>query len=283
MPGDRPSGTLISVVIPVRNGLPFIKEALASALADPSLDIEVIIGENFSTDGTSEWLDTLTDPRVRVVRAEEPLSAAENWTNVCRHANGTWLKVLCADDFLPEGGLARQVEAAVSHPDAVMIASRRRVVSDAGRVVLKRHGLTGFVGTSDGAETVERAVRAGANPFGEPSSVLFRRDALVASLPFSEAHPYLTDLDMYVKVLPKGSFVGLPSVDGAFRLSTTSWSASIGNNQLREHQRWVDSLESEGTVILSRPRRWLVDLRLRGRFIARRIVTTLTSIGARRD
>lgn len=276
------SAPLVSIVIPVRNGLPFIKQALDSALADNGVDLEVIVGENFSTDGTAEWLSTITDPRVRIVQAKDSLTAAQNWTTVCREARGTWLKVLCADDFLPEGGLRRQVEAAEAHPRAVMIASRRRVVTESGKVVLRGHGLSGFVGAATGGEVAQRAIVSGANPFGEPSSVLFRRDALEASLPFSDDHPYLTDLAMYVRVLPRGDFVGLSTVDGAFRLSTTSWSASIGNNQLSEYRDWVTSLERDGTIRLSRATRWIVNVRLRARFIARRVVTTLTSFSARK-
>ena len=279
MPGSSPE---LSVVIPVRNGLPFIKQALASALADDSIDVEVVISENFSTDGTPEWLDTLDDPRVRVVRASHPLSAAANWTNGCEQARAPWVKVLPADDFLPEGGLARQLAAARANPDASLIASRRRVVSHSGRVIIGKHGMRGFVGRMPGADAVRKAVLAAENPFGEPSSVLFKRDDLVASLPFSDDHPYLTDLAMYVKVLPHGEFVGLASVDGAFRLNNSSWSAEIGNRQYREFRDWVDAMEEQGVVEMSGWTRFIVRAKLRANFLARRAITTVTSLLGRR-
>jgi glycosyltransferase involved in cell wall biosynthesis len=276
-------GHLVSVVVPVRNGMPFIKEAISSVLDDPDARVEVIVAENFSTDGTAEWLAEQTDPRLRVVAAAEPLSAGANWTRACELADGDWVKILCADDFLPAGGLDRQLAAAAASPSATLIASRRRVVGDDGDVVLARHGLSGFRGRFGGPATARRAILSGSNPFGEPSSVLFRRDALQASLPFTEVHPYLTDLDMYVRVLEKGDFVGLPTVDGAFRLNTTSWSAAIGNRQLEEHRTWIESLENDGTIRIGRGARILLALRLRARFLARRAVTSLSALRARRS
>jgi glycosyltransferase involved in cell wall biosynthesis len=255
----------------------FIEQALRSALAYPSITLEVVVAENFSTDGTDAWLETITDPRVRVIPAEKPLSAAENWARACREARGTWLKIVPADDFLTEGGLDRQLHAAESSPKVVMVASRRRIVSDGGATVFRSHGLRGFLGKADGREVARRAILSGANPFGETSSVLFRRSSLIASLPFTEEHPYLTDLDMYVKVLSHGEFVGLATVDAAFRLNAASWSASIGDMQLAQHQAWLRQVQKSEFYSWSQPSAILVGLRLRARFIARKVVTKTVS------
>ncbi len=274
---------ILSVVIPVRNGMPFIEKAVGSVLANSSPDLEVIIHENFSTDGTAEWLATVTDPRVRVITAANPISAGANWTAACQSARGDWIKLLCADDFVMPGGLDRQLDAAHAHPGVALIASRRQVVSHEGRIVLARLGLTGFSGRHEGAEVMRKAVLSGVNPFGEPSSVLFRADALKSSLPFQEDHPYLTDLDMYVKVLSYGDFIGLKSVDGAFRLNTGSWSAAIGKNQLHEYRAWLVSLPGRGILPLSAIAIRTTSAKIYGRYLMRRAVTqALGAIGALR-
>ena len=130
---------------------------------------------------------------------------------------------------------------------------------------------------------MRKAVLSGVNPFGEPSSVLFRADALKSSLPFQEDHPYLTDLDMYVKVLAHGDFIGLKSVDGAFRLNTGSWSAAIGKNQLHEYQAWILSLPEQGILQLSPFAISTTNAKIYVRFLMRRAVTgALATIGAAR-
>ena len=109
--------------------MPYLPRAIDSALAGLSDDDELIVVENGSTDGTSEWLETVDD-RVRVLRANQPRGAAENWTAACEASSGEWVKLLCADDLVLHGGLERQLAAAESHPGVVLVGSRRRVIDE---------------------------------------------------------------------------------------------------------------------------------------------------------
>lgn len=274
----REQRPLVSLLIPVKNGMPYLEEAIASALHQWTPEMEVIVRDNCSTDGTLAFLDSLHDPRIRVVHAPEPVSAGTNWTAVCELATGRYTKLLCADDTLLPGGLERQLQAAVDHPEAVLVASRRQIIDAKGRVVIRHHGLSSLVGVFGGAEAVRKAVLAGNNPMGEPSSVLFRTDALQASLPFTEEYPYLTDLDMYLKVLSHGSLVGLATLDATFRLSKSSWSQSIVGSQLQEFRGWIRSLLTHGVLTLSPPRRALLEVTIVAKFLARRIVIAMTPL-----
>lgn len=264
---------LLSVVIPVRNGMPFIREAVSSILRETDIPIEVIVRENSSTDGTVDWLNTVSDERVRVVIAPEPVSAAENWTAVCELARGEYIKIVCADDFLCDGGLQRQYYAAISQPDAVLVASRRKIVTETGQTLFHRRGLRGIRGVHAGAWVLRKVARSGGNPFGEPASVIFRSDALKTALPFSPEFPYVTDLDMYVRVLKRGRFVGLRSVDAAFRVNSSSWSSEIGAQQLDQYRRWLRSRQSDGSLPEFRFGRFMTEIRILSTFLARRAVT----------
>ena len=243
------SAPRVSVVIPVRNGMPYLPQAVESALADLPHDGELVIRNNQSTDGTREWLDTLSDPRIRLLEAEGDDPAPANFTKVCQAAEGEWVKFLCADDYLLPGGLTRLLEAA-EKSDAVLVASRRRVVSASGRTVIKAHGLSGLIGEFDGRDAVSRSVATGTNTIGE--SNLMRREVLRASLPFSSEYPYLMDFDLYAKVLTHGKFVGLPSVDSAYRLSANSESVLTGRNQLTQFNAWVRQARASGLLRMSR-------------------------------
>ena len=271
----------LSIVVPVRNGMPYLPEAIASALADMPDDAELIVRDNRSTDGTAAWLATLRDPRVRVITGTEDLTAGENWTAVAQEATGEFVKLLCADDFVTPGGIGRQL-AAARESGAVMVASRRRVVDGDDRVVMPSHGLGGLIGVRGGSDALAHSVSSGTNAFGEPSAVLIRRDALIASLPFTREFPYLTDLDLYARVLARGTFVGLPSVDAGFRISPTSWSSSVGNAQLREFQSWVDARVADGGLSLTKAQRAKSRLMIPGKFFARRVVNELSNRKAAR-
>lgn len=268
----RPS---ISVVIPVHNGMPFLEEALESVLRQKTPEVEIIVRENGSTDGTLEWLQSRSGDDFTLIVSESLVSAAENWTAACEAATAPYVKLLCADDYVTEGALKRQLDAARSHPEVALVGSRRRVIDEDGRVVMAKRGLSGLVGPVSSEHAQRKAAFSGANPFGEPSSVLFRADALRQSLPFGDDFPYVTDLQMYVRVLEHGSFLGLPTVDGAFRLHSASWSSSIGTGQLHEFRAWARSLEDAGIIRSNAWHRATTELRFRLSFAARTVVSRL--------
>lgn len=266
----------VSIVVPVRNGMPYIERALSSVLEQDVDDVEIIVRENGSTDGTADWLNANAHRGFDVRVAPHPCSAAENWTEAVRSASGDFVKLLCADDAIAPGGLKRQLDALRAHPNAVMVASRRRVLSAQGDTVIPHHGMRGFVGEHDGIEAATRAAYSGTNPFGEPSAVLFRREAMVSALPFREEYPYVTDLEFYVRVLQSGTLLGLKSTDAEFRLSATSWSSEIGRGQLDQYRRWVAAATAEGLLRPTASHRLLAEPRFTATYTARRLVSRLS-------
>jgi glycosyltransferase involved in cell wall biosynthesis len=261
--------------------MPFVKEALESVLRDKPVDVEVIVRENGSTDGTLEWLQSLSGDDFTLLVSDQLVSAADNWTAACESASAPYVKLLCADDYVTPGGLERQLEAAIAHPEVAIVSSRRRVIDEDGRVVLPRRGLSGMVGPMASQRAQRKAAFSGANPFGEPSSVLFRSDALKSSLPFDDQFPYVIDLQMYVRVLEHGPFLGLSSVDAAFRLHNASWSQALGKNQLDDFRSWARSLESSGIIRSNAWHRATTELRFRASFLARSLVSRLARSRAR--
>ena len=139
------------------------------------------------------------------------------------------------------------------------------------------HGLGGLIGAYDGRGALAHAVSSGTNAFGEPSAVLMRRDAMMAALPFTREYPYLTDLDLYARVLAQGDFVGLQTVDAGFRISATSWSSAVGNAQLREFRAWVKARAADGGLQLTAIQRAKANIMIPAKFLARRIVNELSN------
>lgn len=276
--GAQPAGRpTVSVVIPAHNGGDWIREAIDSVFASTFTDFELVVRDDGSTDGTREYLSSLSDPRVRVVFAKTNKGAWENWSEVSALARGEFTKVLCQDDLVFPQCLERQVDALRSDKGIAMVASRHTVIDSRGDVVLPRHGLSGLIGMRRGSDAVETSVVSGANQFGEPASVMFRTAALIPSLPFNPDYPYLTDLDMYRKVLSRGDFLGLGTVDAAFRVSTGSWSKRLEETQSSEFIGWIDTYF--GTAESGQSARWLLRAKMmvRLRTILRRVVVTVVN------
>jgi glycosyltransferase involved in cell wall biosynthesis len=92
----------VSIGMPVWNGETFVSQAIESILGQTYGDLELIISDNASTDGTSEICRSCAnrDRRIRYIRQENNIGAAPNHHEVFRHSSGRYFKWSCHDDFL---------------------------------------------------------------------------------------------------------------------------------------------------------------------------------------
>jgi glycosyltransferase involved in cell wall biosynthesis len=225
----------VSVVVPAYNSVAFIDATMRSILGQSFTELELVVSDHSSTDGTWEALQRFTaDPRVRLSRLASGGGAAANWNAVTDVAAGEFIKLVCGDDLLSPDSLAEQVAALEAHPSAVMAASPRDVIDAAGTPVLRNRGLAGLRGEVNGAEAIRRTVLAGTNIFGEPASVLFRRAALVDAGGWDARFPYLIDEATYCAVLLQGSLVAVPRALASFRVSQSQWSVQLVRAQAEQ-------------------------------------------------
>ena len=59
--------TRVSVLMTVRNGRPYIKDAIASVMNQTLREFELIVVDNGSTDGSLETVRTFSDPRIKIL------------------------------------------------------------------------------------------------------------------------------------------------------------------------------------------------------------------------
>lgn len=106
----------ISLVIPTRERLAYLPCAIASAqlaAERAGTEVELIVADNASSDGTREWLASQDASGLKVIRSERRLSMRENFQFALDHASGSHLIYIGDDDaVLPHGlVLARQLIA----------------------------------------------------------------------------------------------------------------------------------------------------------------------------
>ena len=89
----------ISILTPVYNGMPYIRECVDSVLAQDFADWELIISDNGSNDGTREYLKTLNDPRIRIFLQEKDLNCYGNCNFLFQQARAPLSQIYCADDY----------------------------------------------------------------------------------------------------------------------------------------------------------------------------------------
>jgi glycosyltransferase involved in cell wall biosynthesis len=229
------SDPTVSVVIPAFRNAATIERTVRSVLAQTYTDLEVVIADQASPDGTWELLQQYAgDPRVRLLQTPADGGAEANWNAVTASARGRYLKLLPADDLLRPTCLERQVASLETHPNAVLAAVRRDLIDPADRVLLAGRGLTGLSGEVAGEQVIRALVRAGTNLLGEPGCVLLRTDALRQAGGWDGTYPYLIDQVSYMNVLRLGSLVADDAVEASFRISNTQWSVRLARQQARQ-------------------------------------------------
>jgi glycosyltransferase involved in cell wall biosynthesis len=234
----------VSIVIPVYNGAEFIAQAVNSALGQSYRNIEVVVCDNASSDGTLKALEKIRDPRLRIKTRESTCPAGENWTRAMNEARGEFVKMLHADDYLYPLCVEHQLAGFAAGGDTVvLVSSPHDIVNDAGnRSMTRGISKTGII---SGAKARRRVIRSGANPIGETASVLLRTEIVRTVGAFDETNPYTIDLDFWLRALMLGDLYVVGEVLSAYRVSAGSWSVAIAKNQTRNYCSMIDKFHSE--------------------------------------
>ncbi len=243
---------LVSVVIPAFNNAQYIVETMESVLGQDYEDLEVIVSDHGSTDGTLALLQRYAShPKVSVLSTEAGGGAIRNWNRVSREATGELIKLVCGDDLLETTAVREQVAAFDAYPSAVLVASQRDIVDHHGVHVVKKRGLAGLDGLVDGRNAARRTVVAGTNIFGEPACVMLRREVLAEVGWWRNDFPYLIDEATYVAVMMRGDVVAIPRSLASFRISATQWSVSLARQQAAQAQGFHRALRASDPSLLS--------------------------------
>jgi glycosyltransferase involved in cell wall biosynthesis len=173
--------SLVSVVIPTLDAARFLDQALDSVEAQSHPDLEVLLIDGGSTDGTVEI--GRRRRRVRIVgQTGSGLAAA--WNDGIDAARGDLIAFLDSDDLWMPQKLTRQVEALEADLDAAYALARFRFVLEPGHPVPR-----GFL----------PAHLEGDHLSPLPSAVLARRDLFARIGTFDPRWVTASDVDFFAR------------------------------------------------------------------------------------
>ena len=190
----------VSVVIPVRDGLPDLLDAVESALTQTRPAAEIVVVDDGSSDGSGDAVERRLRERVRVVRGSfGSAGAARNagW----RAARGEWIAFLDADDvWLPEK-LAVAAERLAAAPQADWFFSDGAFRTLDGRLHASWFGLYADLVEPYCGSPVAQLCEVN---FVLTSSAVVRRAALEAAGGFDESLSHAEDLDLWIRLSRRG-------------------------------------------------------------------------------
>jgi glycosyltransferase involved in cell wall biosynthesis len=225
-------GPLVTVVTPVYNGEAYLAECIESVLAQTHENLDYVICDNCSTDGSLQIARDYEarDSRIRVLEAPEhlPVVASLNRSMQQISPRSVYTKPVHADDWLFPECLARMVELGERYPTVGLVGSYRLEGDSVGLDGLPVGRLF-----FPGRETARRSLLGPVYLFGSPTTTMIRSDLVRTRVPFYDdatfhgVPNFSVDVDACYWLLRVSDFAFVHQVLSYTRRHEASWSSEL--------------------------------------------------------
>jgi glycosyltransferase involved in cell wall biosynthesis len=242
---DNPS---VSVGLPVFNGEQHLAQALRALLDQTFTDLEIIISDNASTDGTRDICERFVreDRRLRYIRQPRNVGAPRNWNAVVHQAAGQYFKWASANDYCNDRFVDECLRMLQDDPRVVLAFGKTCLVDEKNGSTSDYHGDLELVEQRPSA----RFRRVGRQwRLNNAQSGVFRLDVLRQT---RLERPYIEgDLVLMQELALHGHFRQSPGAMLYRRVGDGSMSMQLPTEQLLQ---FIDPLAGPGEPIVAWPR-----------------------------
>ncbi len=142
--GAAPSGPLVSIGMPIYNEARFLPQSLASLRAQDHPNLEILISDNGSTDGTRELCRQAEadDPRVRFHEFETNRGVVVNFAQALSMARGKYFMWAGGHDLWSANMVSECAALLEAHPTASLAVATGQWVDEDGRAMGRESGYT---------------------------------------------------------------------------------------------------------------------------------------------
>jgi len=217
----------VSIVIPVYNGANYMREAIDSALAQTSSEVEVIVVNDGSRDnGATAEIARSCGDRIRYVEKENGgVSSALN--RGIAEMRGRWFCWLSHDDRYLPAKVATELAFLDANPEARVVGCNFEIIDENGEVTSEFREHLSIVRT--GREVLSSWV------YG--CGLMIDRAALIDAGLFNESNRTTQDLEMWLRLVERNPIHLIPDVLAQFRQH-----AEAGSQTETRYQRDKDEL-----------------------------------------
>jgi hypothetical protein len=193
LPGHCQRKPLISVILPIDNGQPYLADAVTSIQRQTVDDFELLAIDDQSTDGSTAYLNSVAqdDPRLRII--SNPKKCLVGALNLgLRIAQGEFVARIDADDMSSPTRFERQLNFLNANPTIAVLGCSLTLIDGAGHQIGEVDYPTEPAQIHQALEHMDCAIAH--------SSVMARRSALSLVGGYREAFRYAEDYDLWLRV-----------------------------------------------------------------------------------
>lgn len=208
---DRPR---VSVVVPCYNYGHFLPACVRSVLDQTGVDVDVLIVDDASPDGSAAVAHRLAeeDPRVRVIAHEVNRRHIATYNEGLAAVDGEFVLLLSADDMLAPGSLARSAAVLRARPDVTFVYGFSPSFADEpppARTTVRSWSIW------PGREWVEQMCRRMSNPVATPE-VVMRNSVMRELVGYDDRLPHAADFLLWLRAAARGEVARINGADQAF-------------------------------------------------------------------
>jgi glycosyltransferase involved in cell wall biosynthesis len=240
----------VSICIPAFNSEAFVAASVESALDQDYPNLEVVVTDDSSQDGTVEVLQDRFGDSIRLQRNEVRKGPSRTMMATVASSRGSLIKFLHHDDRLEPDCVSKMVAALGNHDSTGMVFSRRRVEAEldtpAAREWIETYGelhrgFTSLQPVNNGLALLHEIVAGGTsnwNWIGEPSCVMVRRVCL-EHVGGSNPHIYGgPDVELWLRIMTSYDVAFIDEKLCTYRHSPNSFTGYV----IKGRRAWLDRL-----------------------------------------
>lgn len=236
---------LVSILIPTYNRPIYLEKALQSVLNQTYPNIEILIGDDSTSDDTKQLIQTKFLPRhshITYIKNNQTLGQHRNQFQLFQEAKGEYINYVMDDDLLHPDKITKMMWYYLQdlREEISLITSHRHLINDAGQILppifaTKRLFVVDTI--LNGSDIGKNILTYLQNWIGEPTTVLFRKKQLVEPFGSWQGRTYACNVDIasWLSLLTKGKMVYLTDSLSSFRLHS--------HQQQQQQEKSLEGLE----------------------------------------
>lgn len=193
---------LVSVVLASYNHVRFIREATESALKQTMSDLELLVIDDGSTDGTPEVVEKISDKRLKLIKLTPNRRFHPRNTGI-KIARGKYIAFQNSDDVWLPNKLKQQVEFMEKNKQVAVCFTRLEMIDEQGKIIKSSWAHKNLAGENKNNDAWLRLLFTSGFNFGVASAVA-RKDKIIKLGGFNESMVQMADYDLWVRLAGLG-------------------------------------------------------------------------------
>ena len=228
-----------SIILPVHNGGHYLKRCIDSILSQTYTDFNCIILENSSTDGTLEWLQSVTDDRIMIISSDKLLTIEENWGRITGVNKNEFITLIGHDDILYPNFLEVMDRLVQLYPEASLYHAHFNFIDANGNIIRPCKPMSPRM---NGYEFLKTFLTSSIDSMGTGYIMRSADYDKLQGIPVKYPNLLLADLELWLNLIFKNYEVVAPEKCFAFRIHQSTTGTSEDKKLHKALEVFIDFL-----------------------------------------